>query len=173
MSDVDGIRISGPCPRDHGSVNPTFSRSLNRPPENFAKSTGSREGHCSQIHFAAKHMGHRRDSLVRYPTGHDHLEILEVGVYVERKSVAGNPAGNPDSNCGDLLVSNPHSRQAWDPCAGDIKISKRTDQDIFKVAHITVHITPVRFQIDYRIADQLTRSMIGNIAAAPGLMNFN
>src|SRR5262249_31309039 len=101
---------------------------------------------------------------------HDHAEVFELRVYVESKSVAGNPARDPYANGCDLFVSNPYTGQAGNPGAFDPKIPEGADQYLFDSAHVAVHITPATLQYDYGVADHPARIGVSAIDAAASLM---
>ena len=49
------------------------------------------------------------------------------------------------------------------------KSADGANQHFLEVAHVAVHVAAIRIEVDDRIADELTRAVIGDVAAAPGL----
>src|SRR5688572_7215229 len=108
----------------------------------------------------------RRDAAVGYPARNDEVEVLEGGVHIERKAVAGDPAGNADADGRQLLIADPRARESGHATGGDTETGRSPDHHFFEIADVTVNVTAVRLQIEYRIADKLPRPMVGDVAAA-------
>src|SRR5262245_38642089 len=85
----------------------------------------------------------RRDAPVSNPARHDQTERLEVGGHVQRKAVAGNPPSDPDADRGELVRPDPDAGQAVDAAGLDTEIVRRSDEDLFEVAHVAVHVAPI------------------------------
>ena len=121
-------------------------------------------------HRAAQQARHRGHPFVGDAAGDDQVELREVGVHVEREAVARHPARDAHADRRELGVLptqmpvSPAMRPASMPNARD-----GPDQHLLEVAHVTVHVAAIRLQIDDRIADELTGTVVGDVAAAAGL----
>src|SRR5262245_65406766 len=102
----------------------------------------------------------RRDAAVHYPARHDEVEVAEVGGVVEREAVTGDPARNPDANCGELFLTDPHARQTANAFRLDAVVGRDTNEHFLQIANVAMNVAPIRFQIDDRIADNLPRSVV-------------
>src|SRR5207249_2197035 len=112
-------------------------------------------------------------TAIRNSAGNDEVEVIEIGGDVEGKSVAGDPAGKPHADGRQLFPTYPDAGQSWNPFSLDSEIGRCPNQHILQIAHVTVHVTAIGLQIENRIADDLTRTVIRDVAAAPGLMDFD
>ena len=89
---------------------------------------------------------------------------------VEREAVARDPARNPNPNRRHLLVSNPDAGQARDARSRNAEIRRGTNQHLFEIAHVAMHIAPIGLQVDDRIADDLPGAVIGDIAPSASML---
>ena len=58
-----------------------------------------------------------------------------------------------------------------DATGGHAIVGADTNHHLFEIAHVPVHVAPIRPQIEDRVADDLTRTVIRHVAAAAGLVN--
>jgi hypothetical protein len=65
-----------------------------------------------------------------------------------------------------IFSSRPDARLSLQPPALDTEIPQRHDQGLFDVAHVAVHVAPIRPQVEDRVTDELARAVIGDVAAA-------
>src|SRR4030095_10033802 len=71
--------------------------------EDIRESRSGDLGHFGQLNLPPDKTGKRGNSFIGYAARNDHFEVTEIGVYVQRESVAGDPTGDPYSNCPDLF----------------------------------------------------------------------
>src|SRR3954470_21038985 len=114
-------------------------------------------------------MAERGDTLIRDATGHDEVEMAEVGGDVQGKAVAGYPSGDSDTDSRKLLVADPHAGQHRHPGSRHAEPEYRTNQHLFQIANVTVNVTAIRAQVDDGVADELTGTMIRDVPAASRL----
>ena len=107
------------------------------------------------------------------PHGTIRLKVLEVGRDVQRKAVARDPAADANADGGDLFFAafrpHPHARQPRHAPASMPNRRRATISTSSRSRTYTMHVAAVRLQVEDRIADQLSRPVIGDVAAAAGL----
>lgn len=111
--------------------------------------------------------------MIMDATGYNQSEIIQVCCDIEGESMHRHPAGDPHTDCRELLLTGPYTCQSLDASCTDTEICGRTDEDFFDVANVTTHIATIRRQFDNRIPDNLARTVISHIAATTGLKKFN
>ena len=84
-----------------------------------------------------------------------------------------NPSGDADADCRDLFSPHPYAGQSGDPFAGDAVIGRDTNQHVFDIPHIAMHIAAIGPQIENGITDELPGAVIRDVAAAARFMNFD
>src|SRR5262245_37427397 len=90
--------------------------------------------------------------------------------------MAGHPARNPHANCRQLGASSracPDSGQPLDPSRVHAEVAGRANQHLFEIAHITMHIAAIGTKVEDRVSHELTGSVVGDVAAAPRLVDFD
>jgi hypothetical protein len=87
--------------------------------------------------------------------------------------VARNPAGKPDAYGRQLLPADPHAGQAPHAARVDPEIGRCPDQNIFKIPDVSVHVAPVRLQVQDGVTNDLAGPMVRNISATPGLVDLD
>lgn len=105
---------------------------------------------------------------IRQTTGHNGCEILEIGVYVESKAMTRDPAADVDSNRSNLPILDPHTQLFAAPTRFRINAQLRQgcDKNPLQVMNISSNVTSVGVEIDDRIANQLPRSVVGDLTAS-------
>jgi hypothetical protein len=121
----------------------------------------------------AELMRERGHAAIRDPARDDQIEVLEICRHIERKTVAGYPARNADTDGGQLLATDPHSGEALHAARVDPVLASRTNQHLFEIANVSMNILTIRFEINDRIANNLSGPVIRDVAAAAGLMHFD
>src|SRR5262245_18404861 len=101
------------------------------------------------------------------------IEMAEVRGVVQRKAMAGDPAGNSDADGSELFLADPHSFEPVDSSGLDAVVPRDSYEHLFEIANVTVHMTPVGLQVDDGIADDLSRTVVGYVAAATGFEHLN
>jgi len=96
----------------------------------------------------------------------DQIEVTEIGVHVEGEAVRRDPARDVNADRRDLAAPSVNASQALDPKRFDAEVWQRAYQDLFQVAHVTMHVFTVRAEIDDRITDDLTQPVISYFPAA-------
>lgn len=121
----------------------------------------------------ATQLSQRGNASVRDPTGEDQVEVAEIGRQVQGKPMTRDPAGNAHANRRQLLRADPCACQSVDSSSHDAAVARDADQHLFEVAHIPVHVATIRFEIQNRIPDDLSRTVVRDITAAPRLVDFD
>ena len=103
--------------------------------------------------------------------GDDPREVGEVGRHVEGEAVGGDPAREMDADRGDLLLPRPDADEllALPRLGGDAVVGQGADQHLLEVADVAPDVPPVGAEVDDRIADELPRAVVGDLAAAIAL----
>src|SRR5439155_16938108 len=117
---------------------------------------------------ATAELGQGRHPPIRDSARNDQVEIAEVGCVVERKSVTGDPSGNADTDGREFLLPNPYAGQAGNPSSLDPVIPRHSNQHFLQIANVAMDVAAIGFQIDDRIPDDLTGTVIGDVATATG-----
>src|SRR6185436_16962480 len=112
--------------------------------------------YLDRVDCPAREPGQGRHAAVGDPARHDQGEIVEVGGHVEGKPVAGNPARDAHADRGQLLAPDPDPGQPVDALCENAVVGRCSNQDVFEVADVPVHIATVRLEIDDGIADDLS-----------------
>src|SRR5262245_28021320 len=99
--------------------------------------------------------------------------MAQVRSMVEREPVTGHPSRDSDSNRGKLFLTYPDAGKAVDSLRGDAVICSDTNQHFLEIPDVAVYVAAIGFQVDDGIADDLPRSMVGDIAAAAGFEHLN
>lgn len=108
----------------------------------------------------------------------DQIEVVEVCAHIDRESVERHPFADAQSHRADLrrlssLRISPHACRALVALCADAELAHRVDDAILEQAHVAVDPEFRSIEIDDRIAHKLSRSVIGDIAAAICLVDFN
>jgi len=119
-----------------------------------------------QLDGTPEQPGKRGDAAVGDAAGNDQGEIVEVGVDVERETVAGDPASDPEADRGQFLAAHPHAREAVDAPRGNPVIGGRANENLLEIADVAVHVAAVRGEVEDRVAHDLAGPVVGDVAAA-------
>ena len=120
----------------------------------------------------------RRDPQAGDPAGHDPTEPAEVGIHVEREAVHGPGPRQPHPDGRDLAGPHPfgldpHAGVAVEAPGREAQIGQHVDQQLLHAAHVGRRVrhpapAPARHG-ENRIAHQLSRPVVGHLAAPVGL----
>src|SRR5689334_7605740 len=99
--------------------------------------------------------------------------MLELGGNVERETVAHNPPRDAHANRRQLLVFDPHTCQPWHAAGVNPELPDRLNQGLFQIADVAMNIAAIRAQIHDGVADELTRTMVGDVAASAGFKDLD
>ena len=91
--------------------------------------------------------------------------MLDIRGDIEGEPMAGDPSGDPDANGRQFLAPHPHASSSLRALRSDAESGGRSDENFFEVTHVTVHVAPVGFEVEDRVAHQLAWAVIGHIAA--------
>ena len=126
-----------------------------------------------KLHVTADDFRKRCDPAISDSTRNDQAEVLEVRGDVQSEAVARHPSRDPDADGRKLFVADPRAGQSLDAPRFDPEIGGRLDQHFLEVADVAVHVAAIGFQIEDRIANELPRTVIGDVAAAAGFMDVD
>jgi hypothetical protein len=127
--------------------------------------------HVGDRHPTAELLGQRRDASVGDAAGHEPVVPPEVHVAVEGEAVHGHAAADADADGGDLALGaavvrpEPHAAASRDPRGLDPEVAADSDQRLLDAADVVDDLDVVGQRHD-RVADQLARSVEGDLAAA-------
>jgi len=96
----------------------------------------------------------------------DKSKVAEVGLYVQRESMLGHPAGDVYPYEADLGIADPDSRKARPTPTPYAVFRQNGDHHFLKAMNIEAHISAIPGEIQDRIAHQLPWAVVGHIAAA-------
>jgi len=74
------------------------------------------------------------------------------------------------TNCADFALPHPHSRQLRNAARLDAEVRQSIDQRLLDGTHVRAHVALPFAQVQNRIAHDLPRPVIGDVAAAVGGM---
>jgi hypothetical protein len=64
-----------------------------------------------------------------------------------------------------LIISYPDARRTRGAAGLDSEVARRADENFFERSHVPGNIAPVLGEVENRVADQLARPMVGDVAA--------
>src|SRR5262245_39638159 len=99
----------------------------------------------------------RRYTPVGDAARNDEAEVIELSCDIERESVAGDPARNPDADRCEFLIPDPDACQPVHALRGQAVVRRSPNEDLFQVPDIAMDIASIRTKVDDRIADDLPR----------------
>ena len=111
--------------------------------------------------------------IARHSTGVDAAVVVQVHRAIERKPVPCHPAFGCDSNRHDLLPVDPHTRVAIVSSSVDAEGCQALNHAALEPAEEAVEVVPVVGKSEHGVADQLARSVEGNVAASRHRDNRN
>ena len=97
----------------------------------------------------------------------------EIGADIQGKSMHSDPFGDPHADSSNFTVANPDSGEFFNSFGGDSIERQQIDQYLFDGMHIPTNALLMMFQIKNRVPDQLPGAVIGNVAAAVHIINFD
>lgn len=100
-------------------------------------------------------------------------ETVQIQIQVEGKTVPGDPAADADADRSDFPIADPDPGLVFIASGIDSPPGENPDQQFFQVPQVSVQIFSSPGQVDQGVADQLTRAVIGNIAASGRLKKFD
>ena len=87
--------------------------------------------------------------------------------------MAGHPARDPDTDRGQLLTAYPDTGEAVYTTRLDSVVAGRANQHFFEITDVSMDVLPIGSQTDDRIANDLSGSVIRDIAAAASLVHLD
>src|SRR5882724_3567739 len=82
------------------------------------------------------------------------------------------PSGDSDTYRSQLFIAYPDSCKTRNSHCVDIVILCDANHDFLDIADVAMDIATIRFQIDDRITNNLSRSVISHISASAGFKEF-
>ncbi len=98
-------------------------------------------------------------------TGVDPLKITEIRVDIQSKTMGGDPVAHTNTDGSQFSGSGPDTGQTGPDEGFDTKVSHRLDQALFQISQEKMDIPSTLTQIEMRVDDQLSRTMIGHISS--------
>lgn len=115
---------------------------------------------------AAEYGVHRCHAATGQTTGHNQVEVIQVGRDIEREPVHGYPPGYPDPDCTYLEVADPHARRSFVTTCLNAEVGERLDDTGFEQSHIPSQPQSKCIEVQNGIGDQLPRTVVCNVAAS-------
>lgn len=128
---------------------------------------------------------HAGDGAASQAAGDDELEVGEVGGDVEGEAVGGDPLADADAHGGDL---GGRAIGGFDPDASGFGVAvaldavgvEGVDDGLFEEAHVAVEAKGLAgvcvgeaFEVEDGVGDDLARAVVGDVAAAVGLVELD
>src|SRR5262249_44300282 len=85
----------------------------------------------------------------------------------------GHPIARMDADRGDLPALGPDARVADVPLCADTQLGQGVDQGLFDLPEIPVQVLAMTLEVNNWIANELSRAMKGDVAAAFDLEQVN
>ena len=133
-----------------------------------------RPGHFSDSDVATQLSSHRRDTDTGQPARDDAVERAKIGIDIESEAVHRRAGGDPDPDRGDLALEppiicrQPDAGPAADSARRQPVLGQHGDQRLFEPSHVIDNEYGLR-KPDDRVADELSRTVPGDLAAAVNL----
>ena len=70
-------------------------------------------------------------------------------------------------------VADPDAGQPWHAPGVDAVVGRDANQHLLEIAHVAMHVAAIGLQVEDRIADDLAGAVVGDVAAAPGLVDLD
>src|SRR5690606_21046332 len=113
-------------------------------------------------------------TTIRNAARHDCAEEGKIGCDVECKAVRRNPsAGDAHTDGADLRVVHPHASESGNARGGNVPGAQCTDDDFLDITDVAMQIAAIRLEVEDGVTDELTGAVIGDVATAPGLEQFD
>src|ERR1043166_5709464 len=96
----------------------------------------------------------------------DQVEVGKVGVGIEREPVGRDPLLDADADCAELRVADPRAGHPRLPRRNHAVSRGRADHHFLELLEVPLDVTLEGAEIHDRIADDLSRAVIGHVAAA-------
>src|SRR5262249_21569179 len=103
---------------------------------------------------------------------HNHSEVIEVRVHVERKPVTRDPPRDPYTDRRDFFVTYPYSSQSLDSLSRNAVVGNRSDQHFLEVAYVAVYVAAVGVEVHDWITDESTRPFMILVAGSAGFTDL-
>ena len=105
--------------------------------------------------------------------------MRELRLDVERDTMERDPALQPDADRGNLVLTSatfvgpahPDPDAILAPLAADIEGQERADHPFFQRRDVAAHVGAALAQVEHQIGDPLARTVVGELAAAAGVMH--
>src|SRR5579862_43490 len=104
---------------------------------------------------------HPRDAAGSYL-----LERRQASPDIQGEPVHAYPMAHADADGGDLPLPHPDAGKVFAPRRADAVFLQGEDENLFQQAEVTVQILPVSTQVEDRVADELSRPVIGRLPSA-------
>ena len=101
---------------------------------------------------------------IHYSTGVDPLKVTEIRVDVQSKTMAGDPVAHTDTDGSQLSRVCPDTGQTGPDEGMNTKVSHGPDQALLQISQEKMDIPSTLTQIEMRVDDQLSRTMISHIS---------
>lgn len=119
--------------------------------------------------------------MLAHAAGHDGVVMRKIRLDIQRDAVKGDPAPEPHPDRRDLRLrrratrpqrafrsDHPDADAAGPPLALHAEFADGADHPFLKIMDIGANVPPTSADIEHGVGDALTRSMIGELAAATG-----
>ena len=131
--------------------------------KDFGKSFDDSIFDRTQLNFAAEQFFHRSHRFAF--TGNDQIEVAEISIHVERKTVSGYPPRDVYTDGRNLSPRSVHAGQSFNPKGFNIKILHGANQNFLQIANKAMYVFTIGTQVDNWITYNLAQPVIGNFAA--------
>src|SRR6185437_15466908 len=145
--------------------------------EDFGEMSGEARAGFIKRDGMAKRAFERRGAFVFYAAWNYEIEVAEVCGDIECKTVRRDPAAKVHAQGGELFFAlrriDPDAMAAENAARGETVVGGREDHHLFELLDVPADVALVLREVENRIADDLAGAVVGDVAAAVCLMEFD
>ena len=117
-----------------------------------------------------EHAGERLEIAAPLNTaGHDAGVVIQVDIHIEGEAMHCDALRDPDAQSSQLAVTYPYASIAGVPVGLDAEPGDSFDQCLFEVVYIPDNMPVGASEVEYGVAHELARAVIGHIPPACGV----
>ena len=127
---------------------------------------GKNRHHLLNRDLAFQQLRHGCDVTARNAARINRFEIAQIGGHVQSKPVHGDPFSDTDSDRCQFAFIGPDPGQALPSAGAQAKVADGSDEAFLQVSQVQMKVTSSPAQIQNRVTNQLTGTMISNVSSA-------
>ena len=127
---------------------------------------GKNRHHLLDRDLAFQQLRHGRDGTARNAARINRFEVAQISGHVQSKPVHGDPFSDTDSDRCQFAFIGPDPGQALPSADAQAKVADGPDEAFLQVSQVQMNVTPSSAQIQNRVTNQLTGTMVSNVSSA-------